>query len=52
MATGASIPHELFKHILEDVCEGALGLLDLEVDVPVPKEATKNVTTCSETCVY
>lgn len=52
MATGADIPPELFKRILYDVCEGAVGLLNLEVDMSNRKEAIKNVTACSLTCVY
>lgn len=52
MATGADIPPELFKRILRDVCEDAERLLDLDKPVPSRKEAIKNVTACSLTCVY
>ncbi|KAI0797290.1 hypothetical protein BC629DRAFT_1592334 [Irpex lacteus] len=52
MATGADIPPELFKRILEDVCEDASDLLNLNTDVPNRKKAVKNVTACSLTCVY
>ncbi len=52
MATGADIPPELFRHILLDVCENAIVLLGLSREVPNRKEAIKNVTACSLTCVY
>ncbi|KAI0798652.1 hypothetical protein BC629DRAFT_237839 [Irpex lacteus] len=52
MATGADIPPELVEQILLDVCEGAWRLLDLDETVPNRKDAIKNVTACSLTCVY
>lgn len=52
MAIGADIPPELFRRILFDVCEDAEWLLDLIQTVPNRKEAIKNVTACSLTCVY
>ncbi|KAI0791548.1 hypothetical protein BC629DRAFT_369065 [Irpex lacteus] len=52
MATGADIPPELIQRILFDVCEDADKLLDLGTTVPNRKEAIKNITACSLTCVY
>ncbi|KAI0798465.1 hypothetical protein BC629DRAFT_1438918 [Irpex lacteus] len=63
MVTGADIPPELFRRILFDVCEDADSLLntvDEEVIIHLNpgiqvlkrKEAIKNITACSLTCVY
>lgn len=56
MATGADIPPELLRHILEKMCdsEHARALLHplTHVEVPNRKEAIKHVTACSLTCVY
>ena len=52
MATGATIPPELFKVILFYVCKHAIGLLDPLLAMPNRKEAVRDITVCSLTCLY